>query len=76
MVVRKRFVSDAVLLRDVQRTLSERRALAALTPAIIAEMSTITSSDIRAAMRYWERANAGTAVEQLLRAQPDEGGSV
>lgn len=64
----KRLIVDDRMLRDVERTLRERRAMAELTPERVAELAAITDVDVEAAVRYWERANASHASRLILRA--------
>lgn len=53
-------------MRDVERLISERRAVESLTSAQLDALARVSEGDIDAAVRYWERANAGTAASGLL----------
>jgi hypothetical protein len=68
-----RLFGNAQLTRELERTLRERQNAAAITEQTLADASAITPLDVQAAIRYWERANAGTQVAQILRADDGSG---
>ena len=65
----RNLITDPTLIRDVERTLREHQALAAITPQTLADAAAITPADVEAAARMWERVNSGTDVADILGAE-------